>query len=180
MSRLSEEKSRLYEFGPFRLDSARRLLLRDDEPIGLTAKAFDILLVLVERSGRIVAKEDLIKRVWPDVVVRESTLAQNIFTLRKTLGEDSHENRFIETVPKFGYRFVADVREVTDYDVALAGREQTTSEPAREKAITSEEIDGSKPAKAIPAKAISAKAIPAKAGLSKALVVALAIFVVAG
>ena len=174
MSRLSEEKSRSYEFGPFRLDSARRLLLRGDEPIALTAKAFDILIVLVEHAGRIVAKEDLIKRVWPDVVVRESTLAQNIFTLRKTLGEDSHENRFIETVPKFGYRFVADVREVTDYDAAPAGRQQTAPELAGEKAISSEERDESKPAKAILAKAISAKA-----GLSKALVVALAVLVVA-
>ncbi|HEX5731700.1 MAG TPA: tetratricopeptide repeat protein [Blastocatellia bacterium] len=170
MSRLSEEKSRLYEFGTFRLDSARRLLLRDDEQVALTAKAFDILVVLVEHSGHIVAKEDLIKRVWPDVVVRESTLAQNIFTLRKTLGEDSHENRFIETVPKFGYRFVADVREVTDYDAAQALREQTSSELARDEAPSFEESDGSKPA----------KVIPAKAGSSKALVVALAALIVAG
>ena len=170
----------MYEFGPFRLDSARRLLLRGDEQVALTAKAFDILLALVEHSGRIVAKEDLIKRVWPDVVVRESTLAQNIFTLRKTLGEDSHENRFIETVPKFGYRFVADVREVTDYDGAPAARQQTAPEPAREKAIYSEQSDESKPVKATPAKDIPAKDIPAKAGLSKAFVVALAVLVVAG
>ncbi|HJQ69578.1 MAG TPA: tetratricopeptide repeat protein [Blastocatellia bacterium] len=156
MTRLSEENHPSYEFGQFRLDGNRRLLLRGDEPVPLTAKAFDILMVLVENAGRIVAKEDLIKRVWPDVVVRESTLAQNIFTLRKTLGDDSRENRFIETVPKYGYRFVADVREVADHDGEPAARQQNA-----------------------PKLAAPAKGHQARAGRALALVVTLAALVVA-
>ena len=111
---MAKQSNHLYEFGPFRLDPSQRQLLRDGQAVQLTAKAFDTLLVLVENSGQVVKKDYLLEQVWSDTVVEESTLAQNIFTLRKTLGDASHENRFIETVPKFGYRFVADVRELRD------------------------------------------------------------------
>ena len=111
---MTRRSNHLYEFGPFRLDPAERLLLRDGRAVQLTAKAFDTLLVLVENGGRVVKKDFLLEQVWSDTVVEESTLAQNIFTLRKTLGDDSHENRFIETVPRQGYRFVCEVRELRD------------------------------------------------------------------
>src|SRR5437773_2461770 len=101
----------LYEFGPFRLDSARRRLLRGEEVVQLTPKVFDILLVLLESSGRIVDKEELVKAVWPDTFVEEGNLAQNISILRKALGETLEDHRYIETVPKRGYRFIAEVRE---------------------------------------------------------------------
>jgi Tol biopolymer transport system component/DNA-binding winged helix-turn-helix (wHTH) protein len=100
-----------YEFDDFRLDPDRRLLLRGGEPIPLTPKAFDTLLVLVRRGGRVVGKDELLKEVWPDTFVEEATLAQNVFTLRKALGYGQPGRQYIETVPKHGYRFAAQVRE---------------------------------------------------------------------
>lgn len=101
----------LFEFGPFRLDPAERLLLRDSKPVPLTLKAFDTLLFLVENRGRIVEKNELLAEVWTGTFVEEATLAQNIFTLRKTLGDTPEGHHYIETVPKRGYRFIAPVKE---------------------------------------------------------------------
>ena len=100
----------LFEFGPFRLDAAERQLWRDGEVVTLTPKAFDVLLALVEQPGRLLEKEALLKTVWPDRFVEESNLADNISRLRKTLGEREGGQKFIETVPKRGYRFVAAVK----------------------------------------------------------------------
>ena len=102
---------RFYEFGPFRLDPARRLLSRQGDVIPLTSKVLDTLLMLVENRGRAVSKEELIKSVWPDTFVEEGNLTQNISTLRKVLGESPNDHVYIETIPKCGYRFVAGVTE---------------------------------------------------------------------
>ena len=102
----------LYEFGPFRLDPAEHLLLRDGHPVSLTSKVFDILKVLVENSGHLLEKEELMQAVWPDSFVEEGNLNRNISTLRKILGEGLNGREYIETVPKRGYRFVASVRQV--------------------------------------------------------------------
>jgi TolB-like protein/DNA-binding winged helix-turn-helix (wHTH) protein/tetratricopeptide (TPR) repeat protein len=101
-----------YEFGPFRLDLAKRRLLRDGQPIPLTPKVLDILLVLVENRGRVVDKEELLRNVWPDTTVEEGNLTQSISILRKTMGETPEQHQYIETVPKRGYRFVADVTQM--------------------------------------------------------------------
>src|SRR5499426_351750 len=108
---MGEMPSHSYEFGRFSLNTAERLLLRDEEPVALTPKAFDILLTLVENSGRIVEKDDLMKRVWPNTFVEEGNLTQNVSLLRKALGENPSGPQFIETVPRRGYRFVADISE---------------------------------------------------------------------
>jgi DNA-binding winged helix-turn-helix (wHTH) protein/TolB-like protein/Tfp pilus assembly protein PilF len=100
--------------GPFRLDPVDRLLSRDGRPVSLTPKAIDTLLVLVERRGRLVAKEELLRAVWPDAFVEENNLAQHISTLRRVLGEGLAEGPVIETVPRRGYRFVGPVAELTD------------------------------------------------------------------
>ena len=102
-----------YSFGPFRLDSRKRVLVRDRMPVPLAPKAAEILLVLVEHAGRLVEKDVLIKKVWPDAFVEEGNLNKNIFFLRKTLGEWEGGREYIETVPKRGYRFIAPVSEVT-------------------------------------------------------------------
>src|SRR5262245_9191162 len=104
---------RIYEFSPYRLETAERLLLRDGKPVALTPKAFETLLVLVRRSGHVVRKDDLMSQVWPDAVVEEANLARNVWTLRKALGDDNGEAKYIETIPKLGYRFVASVTELT-------------------------------------------------------------------
>jgi DNA-binding winged helix-turn-helix (wHTH) protein/Tfp pilus assembly protein PilF len=101
----------VYHFGPFRLDASKRGLQREGQAVPLTPRAFDTLLALVENRGRVVEKDELMRRVWPDVVVEEANLTQNVFTLRKALGEGSKEQRYIATVPRRGYQFVAEVRE---------------------------------------------------------------------
>jgi DNA-binding winged helix-turn-helix (wHTH) protein/Tfp pilus assembly protein PilF len=107
----TELTSHFYEFGPFRLDTVERLLLRRDTPVTLTPKVFDILLMLVRNSGRALEKEAFMREIWPDSFVEEGNLNRNISTLRKALGDGQDGQRFIETIPKRGYRFVASVRE---------------------------------------------------------------------
>jgi Tol biopolymer transport system component/DNA-binding winged helix-turn-helix (wHTH) protein len=108
---MSQQTNGIYEFGSFRLDAQERLLQRDGATISLTPKAFDLLLALVERHGRLVDKEELFQAVWPDTIVEESNLSSNIALIRKALGDGENGQKFIETVPKRGYRFVAEVRE---------------------------------------------------------------------
>jgi len=103
-----------YDFGPFRVDPRERRLLRDGEVVPLTPKVFDILLVLVQNTGHVLSKAEMMKLVWPDTVVEEGNLARNISTLRSALGERPRETQYIETVPWLGYRFVASVKEVRD------------------------------------------------------------------
>ena len=102
----------LYAFGDYRLDVVERLLIRGDQLIPLTPKVFDTLLVLVKHNGHLVEKELLMKEVWSDSFVEEANISRNVWILRKALGDDDGEHRYIETVPKLGYRFVAPVREV--------------------------------------------------------------------
>ena len=99
-----------YEFGHFRLNQAERILLCEGQPVPITARALDMLFLLVERHGHIVAKEEILHAIWPDAFVEESNLNVHVFALRKALGEDD-DHRYIETVPRRGFRFVADVRE---------------------------------------------------------------------
>jgi DNA-binding winged helix-turn-helix (wHTH) protein/TolB-like protein/Tfp pilus assembly protein PilF len=111
---MSEQTPCLYEFGPYLLNAAERTLVRDGEVVPLGPKLFDTLLLLVESGGRLLGKDELLKRLWPDNFVEESSLSQNIFLLRKALGESASapEQRYIETVPKIGYRFVAQVKRL--------------------------------------------------------------------
>jgi TolB-like protein/Tfp pilus assembly protein PilF len=101
-----------YEFGPFRMDPAERLLMRHGTPVPLTPKAFETLLILVQNSGHVLTKDKLMREVWPDTYVEEANLTQNVFTLRKVLGESRDGRQYIETVPRLGYRFAPIVREV--------------------------------------------------------------------
>jgi DNA-binding winged helix-turn-helix (wHTH) protein len=101
-----------YEFEQYRLDPAERLLTRDGQSIPLTPKATDILLILLKHAGQVVEKEKLINEVWPDTFVEESNVTQNIFTLRRALRSDSSGPKYIETVARRGYRFVATVKKV--------------------------------------------------------------------
>lgn len=111
MKSSSERDNQLYEFGPFCLDASERVLLRDGRVVPLPPKAFSTLLTLVVNRGRLVEKDILMEKVWPDEFVEESNLAQHIFTLRKALGESGVNRKYIETVPRRGYRFVAPVTE---------------------------------------------------------------------
>ncbi|OLE54392.1 MAG: hypothetical protein AUG51_08285 [Acidobacteria bacterium 13_1_20CM_3_53_8] len=110
----------IYEFGPFRLDANDRVLLRGGRAVHLTEKVFNILFLLLQRSGHLVTKEELMEQVWPDSVVEENNLTVSISALRKALGEKQEGGQYIETVSKRGYRFVADVLEIKDERVDLA------------------------------------------------------------
>jgi len=104
--------SRSFEFGDFRLEPATRQLLRGSAAIPLAPRTFDLLLTLVENRHRVLEKDELLRRVWSDAIVEESNLSQQVFVLRRALGDAQETPRFIATVPRRGYRFVGDVREV--------------------------------------------------------------------
>ncbi len=108
---MSLQTKESYEFADFRLDLSEKLLLRDGKSIPLTPKVFDTLQVLVENAGRLLEKDELMERIWQGRVVEESNLTFNIKMLRRALGDDAARPRFIETVPRRGYRFIAEVRE---------------------------------------------------------------------
>lgn len=111
---MNPKAKQFYEFGPYRIDSAERLLLRDGQVIPMTPKVFDTLLVFVENNCRILGKDEAMKMVWPDTTVEEANLTRNVSVLRKALGETPDQKQYIETIPWRGYRFVASVREVWD------------------------------------------------------------------
>ena len=115
-----------YEFGQFRIDEGERLLLRRGEPVPLAPKVFDTLLALVKNRGHVLGKETLMQELWPDTFVEESNLKYNIWQLRKALG-DGAEERYIETVPRRGYRFTAPVREGDEETAALIIEERSQS-----------------------------------------------------
>lgn len=122
---MSHQPTHIYEFGSFRLDVAERLLQRDGKNVLLQPKVFALLLVLVEHHGHLLEKDELMKLVWPDVIVEEANLSNNISILRRTLGENG--SQFIETVPKHGYRFVAAVRETGAEQARHTVQEATVS-----------------------------------------------------
>jgi len=108
---MSQGTKDFYDFGPFRADTVRRLLLRDGKTVPLTSKAFDTLEVLIRNRHRVLEKDQLLKEIWPSSFVEESNLTQNVSLLRKALCELPGEHRYIATVPGVGYRFVGEVRE---------------------------------------------------------------------
>jgi DNA-binding winged helix-turn-helix (wHTH) protein len=111
---MNGEERHLYHFKSFRLDVKERQLLHHGNSIPITPKAFDVLAALVERNGHLVEKEELLRIVWSDSFVEEANVARIVHTLRKVLGEDDNGNKFIETVAKKGYRFVAEVEKVCE------------------------------------------------------------------
>ena len=124
---MSTQEKRLYEFGPFLLDPEERLLLRDGKPVALTPKALETLIVLVKRSGHLVEKDFLLKEVWPGTFVEEANLSQNIFTLRRILGQNKDGQQYIETVPRHGFRFLAvtEAKEGAERESEAGNREQS-------------------------------------------------------
>ena len=145
---MTPEPKPIYEFGPFRVDPVERVLFHAGEPVTLTAKVFDILLVLVENNGHIVEKDRLMKAIWPDTFVEEGNLTQNISLLRKILAAGEKGHPYIQTIPRRGYRFAGYVHEVFDEmdeliieehsrsRVVIEERQTETSEISQYPAIT--------------------------------------------
>src|SRR5450755_3852475 len=125
---MATEPRIVYEFGPFRMDPDKQTLLRGDNLVPVTPKAFETLLVLVCHSRDVVSKEVPLKEVWPNSFVEESNLSQNIFLLRKALGDTAENRQYIVTLPGCGYRFAATVRTVTEQGEALVAQARTRTQ----------------------------------------------------
>ncbi|MBI3949627.1 MAG: transcriptional regulator [Acidobacteria bacterium] len=110
---MSKPGKHFYEFGPFRIDARTRFPIRDGKPVPVTPKACELLLALIQNSGRVLGKEELMQTLWPDTIVEENNLTVTLSALRKALGESAGQ-KYIETIPKRGYRFVATVKELWD------------------------------------------------------------------
>ena len=123
-----------FEFGPFRLEPAEHLLMRGEEPVQLPPKAFETLVLLVQSSGHVLQKSALMEELWPDSFVEESNLTQNIFLVRKALGEDQAQ-QYVKTIPRVGYRFMMPVREIIDETNAVV-----VESHSRERIVIKEEI----------------------------------------
>jgi DNA-binding winged helix-turn-helix (wHTH) protein/TolB-like protein/Flp pilus assembly protein TadD len=126
-SATDKQNRRVYKFGPFSVDESERQLLRDGVPISVTTKAFETLLLLVQRSGHLVERSEIIQAVWPNSFVEEGNLSVTIHMLRKALGDDGSDCKYIETIAKRGYRFVGDAREVTVSESRLSSSAVKTS-----------------------------------------------------
>ena len=120
---MTNQYSHIHEFGPWRLDAAQHLLFHQGAHVPLQPKAFEILLALVERPGEVVSKEELMESVWPDTFIEEINLTKNISVLRKALANGDGTQDYIQTIPKRGYRFVAELSE--PQMVAESGEPQT-------------------------------------------------------
>jgi DNA-binding winged helix-turn-helix (wHTH) protein len=157
-----DEVKRSYEFGPFRLDPEDRTLSRDGELVPLTIKAFDTLLVLVENAGQLLSKDEMMRRVWPETVVEENNLAQQVSFLRKALAESETGVKYIETLPKRGYRFLATPGLVADAGVGLIVREKI-----RGRVLVEEEVEDDAPTEATLAHTTAERSLPPPAPSSR-------------
>ncbi len=146
---MSNAVRQFYEFGPYRIDPDHRQLLCEMKPVPLQPKAFDILLVLVQNSEKVVPKDDLMKAVWPGTFVEESNLAQNVSVLRKTLGDTVGENRYIVTVPGRGYRFAEKVQVVDEGEIATEEDKLVVESHTRSRLVVEQQQ--------VPVKALAAK-----------------------
>ena len=150
-----------YEFGQFRLDADRHRLLRDGEVVHLSPKAIDALLVLVKAPGKLLEREALMQAVWADTFVEDANLTVAISHLRKALGQNGEPAEYIETVPRVGYRFVADVREVSEEPVPLIVEKHTLSRTVIEEELIQDEPHGRAKAEAIVAPKAISQPLPA-------------------
>jgi TolB-like protein/Flp pilus assembly protein TadD len=133
---MSKRAEHFYEFGRFRLDPAQRLLLRDGDLVPLTPKVFDLLLLLVENSGQLIEKDELMRSIWPNAFVEESSLTKNISLLRKLLNECPDSGARIETLSKRGYRLMGEVHLTANESVELIAQRRT-----RARVVTTEEVE---------------------------------------
>ncbi len=129
-------KSKVYEFGEYHLEAASLSLFREKQIVQLPPKTFEVLLALVESGGRVVTRDEITERVWADTFVEEANLTNHVSALRKTLGEDGDGRKFIETIPRRGYRFVAEVREI-----AAGGAAEITVSERTTTRVVEEEIE---------------------------------------
>src|SRR5215510_8854149 len=148
------------EFGPFRLDKNKHRLLRDGEPVHLSPKALQALVVLVENAGKLMEREALIQAVWADTFVEDANLTVAISHLRRALGQDGETAEYIETIPRVGYRFVAEVREVNEQPTPLIVEKRTLSQTVIEEEFIQDQAQAQTEAMAVRRVARRGLAVP--------------------
>jgi len=153
----------LYEFGPFRLEPAERKLTRGNEVVVLTPKAFDTLVLLVRNNGHLLDKDKLLRMLWPDSFVEEGNLSNNIFLLRKALGDDTE---YIQTVPKRGYRFVGALRQFSSTNDPLAQQRQFAIEMSPDRYSSEQVVTAVPPTSSRPSHIVAVMAAMALAILA--------------
>src|SRR6185436_12688118 len=149
---MSRRIRNIYEFGPFRLDSERLTLWRDGELVPLTPKVAETLLIMIQQNGKLVERKALMNAIWPDTFVEDGNLNFNVSMLRKALGTDEAGEQYIQTIPRHGYRFVADVRAVTEEVPTLVVEKQTHARLVIEERQLPPQLDGKTEAPPIPAR----------------------------
>lgn len=143
---MAKQINHLYEFNDFRINVAERLLQRRGQDVPLPPKVFDLLLTLVERHGQVVTKDQLMTEIWPDTFVEEANLKVYVSTLRKTFGDGGEGEKFIETLPRRGYRFVAEVTEILPNEVELVP-ELVIEKQSVSRIVVEEEVVEKEPAR---------------------------------
>jgi len=143
---MEQKRQHFYQFGPFVLDTVQHALLRENQPVPLTPKTYDTLLVLVENTGRMLSKDELMKALWPDSFVEESNLTVQISAIRRTLGEVPGERRYIVTVPGRGYRFSADVKAWSQDEDDVIIEDRSSGEVVIEQIEDGEQLSPAAPA----------------------------------
>ena len=137
---MNEQIRHFYEFGDYKIEKTERLLTRRGEVVPLPPKAVELLFVLLESGGRVITKDELMNLVWADSFVEEANLSRNVFLLRKVLGEGENGGKFIETIPRRGYRFVADVAETNSEEaIEIIAHERTRSHIVIEEEIETDD-----------------------------------------
>jgi len=172
---MSNKSLTLYEFDEFRVDTAQKCLWHADQLVSLTPKAFETLLVLLRHRGEVVSKDRILEEVWADTFVEESTLSQNILTLRKTLAVFEKDKQFIVTVPRRGFRFVADVKEIVGDEEFFVVEKRTRTHIVAEQKEIHDSADAEKAETAIVTKAAPQKSLAGKHKIFAAAICALAL-----
>src|SRR5215204_7638576 len=131
---MSEAQKQIYEFDEFRVDPAKRLLTKGSGQIPLTPKVFETLLYLIRHAGKVIGKDELMREIWTDSIVEENNLNQNISILRRIFGEKPGEQRFIVTIAGHGYRFVPEVKPISDFGFEIADIESEEAISEKKKA----------------------------------------------
>jgi Tol biopolymer transport system component/DNA-binding winged helix-turn-helix (wHTH) protein len=175
---MSNKTLTLYEFDEFRVDVNQKCLWHSDQLVSLTPKAFETLLVLIKHRGEIVSKDILLDEVWADTFVEESTLSQNILTLRKTLSAFQKDKQFIVTVPRRGFRFIAEVKEIVgDEEFFIVEKRTRTHIIAEQKEIHDpKDTETAIVVKPIPKKTFSNKYLIVSAALVGLIVLTIGFF----
>ena len=144
-----ETNFRHYQFENFLLDAEEGVLYRDGEKVALPRKVFDLLLLFVQSDGRVLSHDEIIQTLWADTSVEQSNLKQSIYVLRRALGEAPEENTFIKTLPKRGYRFLADVKPVAENGREIFAAEHTITDVYIEEEIFDDDDEDETSEKAV-------------------------------